>query len=379
MTAEFEQARFDTEQKLAGKLDELADGSDIKSLESFAKAYLGMYLDIDKHLPPDERVALLAKEHILGSIWSGFAAVLHNHELLTPEEIGCQYAKDERMAQGYIALAAIDREIRQHDGDLGDLLTDDDKLESLICFHYVDRNELKDQWMDYLASQRPQLFSTALLRLWQAIQDCGVERYPGFREILQKKEFSAVLENLALPVLKTVKHINKKLLPLLLMSAFENVSHEELLKTCQARLNNAEFMTIVHHVYWLGSAYLLSPKQYEAEITAYIGRTREKALPLLNFLESVIKNKAVTKVNIDSGMLASLLAMIAPRFRPGRDQFGRLDDNVQKIVWLFDLLGQDGSEEGRQAIKKLKGIRVMRLYSDFLEKAEKDQQRQRNG
>lgn len=375
MTAEFEQARHDTEQKLAGKLDELADGSDIKSLESFAKAYLGMYLDIDKHLPPDERVALLAKEHILDSIWSGFSAVLHQHTLLTPEQIGCQYARDERMAQGYIALAAIDREIRQHQGDLAELLTDDDMLESLICFHYVDRNELKDQWMGYLATQRPQLFSTALLRLWQAIQDCGVERYPGFREILMKKEFSAVLENLALPVLKTVKHINKKLLPLLLMSAFENVSHDELLKTCQSRLRNAEYMTVIHHVYWLGSAFLLAPTQYETEMTEYIGRTREKALPLLNFLEAVIKNKEVTKVTIDSGMLASLLAMIAPRFRPGRDQFGRLDDNVQKIVWLFDLLGQDSSEAGRYAIKKLRGIRVMRLYSDFLDKAEKDQQR----
>jgi len=42
MTQDFEQARYSTHEKLVDKLDELSQGKDIKSLESFAKAYLGM-------------------------------------------------------------------------------------------------------------------------------------------------------------------------------------------------------------------------------------------------------------------------------------------------------------------------------------------------
>ncbi len=373
MSQDFKQARFSTHEKLAGKLDKLAQGKDIKSLESFAKAYLGMYLDIDSELLPAERVSLLADDDILDSIWSGFHHVLHKQTLLSPEDIGCLYAKDQRMAQGYIALAAMDREIDQHQGDLAELLTDDEKLESLICFHYVDRNELKDQWIDYVAQQRPQVFSMALLRFWQAIQNCGVERYPGFREILQKQEFQPVLKNLVLPVLKTVRHINKKLLPAMLLSAFEYVPHIDLLQTCRLRLADEAYMTVKHHVYWLSSAFLLAPDEYEETLFEYVGRTREKALPMLNFVESVIKKTQGNKVNVSANMLASLLHMMAPKFRPGRDQLGRLDDNVQKIVWLFDLLGQDSSPEGRQAIQRLRRIRVMRRYSDYLDKAEQTQ------
>ncbi len=92
-----------------------------------------------------------------------------------------------------------------------------------------------------------------------------------------------------------------------------------------------------------------------------------------NFVEMVIKKRQVCHVNVSANMLASLLYMIAPKFRPGRDQFGRLDDNVQKIVWLFELLGQDSSVEGRQAIQRLRQIRVMRLYSESLDRAEQAQ------
>jgi len=372
MSQDFKQARFSTHEKLAGKLDELARGQDIKSLESFAKAYLGMYLDIDSELLPAERVSLLADDDILDSIWSGFHHVLYHQALLSPEDIGCLYAEDERMAQGYIALAAIDREIESSHGKWAELLPDD-LLESLICFHYVDKNELKNQWMDYAVQQRPQVFSMALLRFWQSIQNCGVERYPGFREIIQKQELQPVLKNLVLPVLQNVRHINKKLLPALLLSAFEYVPHADLLRTCQRRLEGEAYMSVKHHVYWLSSAFLLEPDQYRDTLFEYVGRTREKALPMLNFLESVIKKGQASQVAISASMLADLLYMIAPKFRPGRDQFGRMDDNVQKIIWLFDLLGQDSSTEGRQAIRRLRQIRVMRRYSHYLDRAEQEQ------
>jgi len=373
MSQDFKQARFSTHEKLVGKLKSLSHGDDIKSLASFAKAYLGMYLDIDSELSPVERVSLLVDEDILDSIWAGFDAVLHGEDILSPEEIGRLFVKDERSSQGYIVLAAIDKVIADHSGKLEEVLTEDRLLESLVCFHYVDRNDLKNQWLDHLVQHRPQLVSSALLRFWQSISASGVERYPGFREILQKAEFSSVLKNIALPVLKNIPHLNRKLLPVLLQSAFQYVPHRDLFQACQFRLADDADMSVRQHVYWLGSAYLLAPVEYEAVLFDYVGRTREKALPLLNFVEQIIKNRKDCQLEVSANMLASLLYMIAPKFRPGRDRFGRLDDNVLKIVWLFNLLGQYADADGRQAILRLRKIRVMRLYSEFLDMAEQTQ------
>jgi hypothetical protein len=138
-------------------------------------------------------------------------------------------------------------------------------------------------------------------------------------------------------------------------------------------------MPVVHRVYWLGTAYLLAPVEFETMLFEYVGRTREKALPLLNFIDPVIRAADNTGLDIGPDMLAKLLYMIAPKFRPGRDRFGRLDDNVLKIVWLFDLLGQDNSQQARQAVQQLRQIRVMRLYSDYLDRVEQAQLRAGSG
>ena len=371
MTQDFEQARYSTHEKLVGKLDELSQGKDIKSLESFAKAYLGMYLDLDKSLLPDERVRLLADDDILDSIWAGFDAILHDQPLSSPEDIGRMYARDQRMPQGYIALAAMDRQIRLFAGELAEMDIDEQMLESLICFHYVDRNELQNQWMDYALQQRARLFSVALLRFWAAIQEAGVERYPGFREVLHKEEFQRVLQYLALPTLQTIRHVHKKLLPTLLLAAFKCVPHPELLITCRQRLVEDKHMRVTQHVYWLSSAYLLAADEFEETLADYIGRTREKAVPMLNFLELILRNNATIGLTVSADILARVLTILAPKFRPVRDQFGRLDDNVAKIAWLFDLLGQDSSDHARQAVRRLRRVRVMRLYSEFLDEVEK--------
>ena len=375
MSQDFEQARYATHEKLADRLDELGQGQDIKSLESFAKAYLGMYLDLDKSMEPDERVHLLADDAVIDSIWAGFDSVLQTQSLASPEAIGKHFANDQRMPEGYIALAAMDRRIRLFPGELSEMEIDEQILESLICFHYVDRNELQNQWLDYVVQQRAGLFSATMLRFWQSIQGAGVERYPGFRDILYKDEYHQVLQHLVLPTLQTIQRIHKKLLPALLLSAFECVPHAELLSTCEQRLDDVKSMRVAHHVYWLCSAYLLAPEKFEDILHDYVGRTREKAVPMLNYIEHIIRNRQATGLNINADILATLLSMLAPRFRPVRDQFGRLDDNVAKIAWLFDLLARDNSEMARQAVKRLRRIRVMRLHAEFLDQVEASHQK----
>jgi hypothetical protein len=66
--------------------------------------------------------------------------------------------------------------------------------------------------------------------------------------------------------------------------------------------------------------------------------------------------------------VALLLSMVAPLFHPRKDAFGSLDENVKKVLELFDALADNPSDEVLEAIDWLRGIRVMRTYADVMNK-----------
>ncbi|NOY67065.1 MAG: hypothetical protein GXP13_06610, partial [Gammaproteobacteria bacterium] len=197
------------------------------------------------------------------------------------------------------------------------------------------------------------------------LEESGSEKKPGFREILYKPEYDLILQAIVLPVLRVFPHLNKYFLRNLLYAAFRYSSLSELLCICQQHIDLEKNMPVANRVYWLSTAYLLSPEEHETILFDYVGRTREKALPLLDYVDALMSS-GDQRLNITSDMLANLIYMVAPKFKPVRDKFGNLDDNVQKIIRLFDALHSDKSTSARQAISKLRKIRVMRLYSDYL-------------
>jgi len=363
MSIDYELTRSTTHDRLVGQLEHLSQGHDTKSLASFAKAYLGMYLDLEKSISPDERVKLLADEDIIDSIWHGFDYLLHNPPEITPQIIASAYVEEARLDIGYILLAALDREIRQQN-KVPEL--DDGLMATMICFYYVNRNELENRWVGYYAKTHSKLFADTLVEFWQAIEKLGSNQKPGFREILYKPEYIRILQDITLPVMRVFAHIKKYFLKNLLLAAFQYISLDDLLQVCKEHIENETDMPVVNRVYWLSTAYLLSPATYKDELFDYVGRTREKALPMLDFIEALLNRDVEQRFALSADMLADLLYMIAPKFRPVRDQFGNLDDNVEKIVRLCILLREDKSTAAQQAISRLKKIRVMRLYSEFL-------------
>jgi len=361
MSVDYEQTRSSTHEKLAGHLEDLSHGRDIKSLASFAKAYLCMYLDLDKNISPDERVALLADEELLGYIWSGFSFVLSQPCEISPENIARAYIDGERLDVGYILLAAFDREIRNNQNIPE---SNDRQMAAMICFYYVNRNELDNLWVTHYAESNSVLFADTLIAFWRMLEKQGSRKKPGLREILYKQEYNLILQEMLLPALSAFPDINKYFLRRLLQLSFNNVSLSALLDICRLHLEKNN-MPAANQLYWLSTAYLLSPHEYEGVLFERVGRTREKALPLLDYIDVVLSDNA-HRFTLTADMLANLLHMIAPKFRPVEDRFGRYDDNVQKVIRLFDLLRNDESNEAKLAIVKLKKIRVMRLYSDYL-------------
>jgi len=367
---DLEQTRTDTHDKLIDRLSDLSKGRDIKALTSFAKAYLGMYLDLDKALLPEQRVALLADEDVLGSIWAGFDTILTQHELPSPDEIGTVFARNERVSIGYIALAAVDKKIR--DGSCRILDLEDEILRALICLHYTDQNELQNPWIASLAKNRPDLFAESLITYWQSIREQGSLRFPGFIQTIHDPDYYQVLIVLLLPILGLFHHLDRKTFQRLLQIAFceiQAISPERLLDLCDTSLAKETEIPVCNYACWLCAAFLLNPEAYDQRLFDYMGRTREKALPVLNFLVAVLDQDSAKDLNITAMMMARLLHMIAPKFRPVRDRFGCLDENVEKVVWLFRWLGdQDYSID--EAVTYLSSVRVMRVYAQYIDKLE---------
>lgn len=362
---DLEQTRTGTHEKLIDRLSDLEEGRDIKSLSSFAKAYLGMYLDLDKKLTPEQRVCLLADEEVLASVWTGFDVVLMQHKLPDPAETGGIFAQNERIPIGYIALAAMDRKIRNGSCQILDF--NDDVIRSLICLHYTDQNEIENPWIISLAQNRPDLFAATLIDYWQAIHEQGCSRFPGFRQVMHDPDYYPVLPPLLIPALTMFPHLDKKTFQHLLLTAFREASvltNERLLALCSDSLEKEAEISVANYACWLCAAFLLDAEKYDRQLFDYMGRTREKALPVLNFLVSVIDQDTSNNLHITAMMMARLLHMIAPKFHPVKDRFGCLDENVEKVIWLFRWLGhQDYSVS--QAVDYLRSVRVMRVYADY--------------
>ena len=105
---EHEITRLENDRQLLDKLSGIKTGEDIESLERFAKGYLGMFLDLDNAIPPNQRISILASPQLAQAIDQGFEAVLNNGEFPSASAIADSMLDDKPFAIAYILLAGLD-------------------------------------------------------------------------------------------------------------------------------------------------------------------------------------------------------------------------------------------------------------------------------
>jgi hypothetical protein len=358
-----------TAEKLDGKEELLRAASDMHLLEPFAKAYLGLYLDIDKTVPPEDRVRLLVNDNFVDCIFEGFNTTLHNDSVPTPEEIGTGMVKGERIAIGFPILAGLDRlyvnspeEIERLSGKT---------LAAAICFHFANRSEIEDRWLTPMIKKEPELVAKTLCEFWLGMISAGAQYLPGFDSFLHDPGMKPFVGEILLLLLEKWSICRKKFLLILLQAALCHSDLNALYDLAVRVLQERQGQPVVLRVYWMSICFLLQPQRHEEELFDYMGRTREKAVPLMNFLVPVLCEGVPCKRRIPYSSLAYLLHMLAPKIAPHRDQFGRLEENATKVLMLFDLIREYPEDEAAEIIRKLRSIRVMRVWSEYLDEIEK--------
>ncbi|MBI1423670.1 MAG: hypothetical protein GC149_09425 [Gammaproteobacteria bacterium] len=363
--ADFQQhevTRIDNDRNLLPKLDAIRAGEDIESLERFAKAYLGMYLDIDNNIPPQERIVILANPALAGAIQTGFAAVLTQARFPDEIQIADAMMNEQPLAVGYILLAALD--LFAEDPEYAVTTLPANTVRSAICFHYAAKTEIQDKWFTQILEQRQDDVAQALTAFWHQLilRDC--DHLPGLYRIISDPHYDDISRRVVLPVLASLQQCRKGVLRDLLHAALRICDHDELLRISEAALEQWNRADPSRYILWLATAFLLQPQHYAMHLADYCGHSKEKLLPLLDFSVLALQGDRQDRLALTAQTCAQLLRVIAVKFAPQLDRYGNLSDITQKVMYLFYRLAI--ATDADAAVHGLAQVRVMKLYKDIL-------------
>jgi hypothetical protein len=349
---------------LLDQIEAIKNGEAIDTLARFARAYLGMYLDIDNSVPADQRIQLLASPALTDAVLEGFSVILQQDDFPKPEKIADSLVDESPMDIGYILLAGLN--ILSANNPQAILKLPNTCLASAIGFHFANKTEVDNDWFTNLLSAKQQLVGSTLVDFWLRLIERGTNYLPGLYQVISDNRYDEISRHVVLPVLQRWHNQNKATLRDLLHAGLKLAEHKQLLLVCEQALQDRNHADPGRYVLWLATAFLLAPEKYDMVLTDYAGRSKEKILPLLDFVTKVIQNDNTSRFAISADAIAQLLRIIAPKFSPQQDRYGNLCDNTRKVMYLFYCLAMSADEDAQATIKRLGLIRVMKLYDDIL-------------
>ena len=364
---DFPQVRRENDQQLSGKINQIRSAEEQSVLKPFARAYLGMFYDIDNSLDCDERVGLLASANIAEAILEGFETTVKNNIAATPQLIGTELAKGNELAQGYVILAGMDRLAKQ--GMLSEI--SNSTLQSALCFSYSNNIMHQHPWLDALLDM-PDVAIPAFNAFWAELMKQDAHLLPGLKKHLLEDKRKEFIEHLVLPVLQNWQTCRIKIFKPLLQQALFFADHQELLVIARQKIDREKLADENQRVFWLATAFLISPDIFEQVLANYIGRVKQKVLPLLDFVMDTLKQQQAQTV-ISARAVAQLLRIIAPIFPPQFHVYGVekiLDVNSQNVMFLFHQLAVYPVDEKVAALKILRKARVMKIYKKVIDYCE---------
>ena len=374
---DFELTRSENDKELLPQLESIKTAKNIQTLIPFAKAYLGMFYVIDKELPSKEKVKLLANNELAEAIFEGFLSSLNKTDFPAIEEIGHALAEKKEFAEGYVVLAGLDLIARKSLSDISNINLE--MIEKAIGFHFSNKSGHTNIWFDYLLTEKKNKIIPAICKYWSSVLKNNASYLPGRNYVLGEKPDIEITQKSVLLLLENWHRCKVKTLSQLLHLAFKYSNANDFLMVCERILDNDENLNERARLYWIASAYLLSPDKYFSKLSAYVGRVKLKIMPLLDFITLIMSSKI--NVDLNAKIVSQLLRMIAPVFPPQQHIYGaigELDINSKNVMLMFYFLASAKDENTISEIKVLRKARVMKIYSAVIDNVLELQMRRKN-
>lgn len=362
---DFTYTRAENDQTLLSRIDAIRQGQDLDVLEPFAKAYLGLFYDIDNHIPPAERIDLLANKELSQAIQQGLLNVLQREDLPTVEEITRANQKLDNRSIGFAILAGMSLCANKSMHDLYNLPSR--TLSAAICFHHLFNTFHEDSWYQSLLTENPQQSAQALLTMWQVLIDNKQDFLPGLKPVIDETENIPLFRLIVVPLLQAWPYCRHRDLFGLLGRAIRYADRASLLDASIDMLEKGELLNLRNQVYWQTTAFLLAPEQHGQRLINFMGQEKMKLLPMLDFVMSLLDSQENEAFQLSANGYGFLIRCLAQKFTPQMDVYNNLGEITVKVLWLFYKLACFSSEDGRAALKTLRKVRVLKIYSDIFD------------
>ena len=363
---DFDLTRTENDETLLSQIDSIRAAKNINVLVPFAKAYLGMFYVIDKALPAKEKVRLITNEKLAEAIFSGFIASLSIAALPSIEKIAHKKAEQQEFAEGYVILAGLDLISANSVVEISTL--SQETIEKAVGFYLSNNTGHQSDWFNYLLDKHKEKIILSLSKFWVALLKNKASYLPRQNLLLGNSPDSEVVNGCVLPTLEHWANCKPKTLIQLLVLAFRYGDINELLVLCEHKLKDEKNLSEQIRLYWIASAYLLSPEKHFSLMSNYIGRVKLKVMPLLDFVILLMFDN--NKLNLKAKTLTQLLRIIAPIFPPQHHVYGALrglDINSKNVMLMFYQLLLDEGDSKVKEIKALRRARVMKIYSPVID------------
>ncbi len=368
--------REQNNQRLANQYEAIANAEALELLEPFAKAYLGLFLEIDNSFSPEQRIRFIAGDTLVDAVMQGLARVIVLNSFPTATEIGKKMAEDECLDFGYVVLVSMDLCIKRTATSKEAFSSlSPQALSAALCFSYANSCDFRNTWVSKLIEYDRDLVTLTLQQFWLSQMDKGVRFLPGLSEQLRTKQGQQLVGDIILPILSGWTGYKKKILNILLAIALRYADAEKLLAVIENILATEQSLNPRMRMVWLTSAFILRPDDYWQQMVDYTYRSKEKLLPLLDFTIALLD-----EITFETDTLTKIIRLIAPKFPPHIDDFGELAANPQKTLRLFyELANREQNIVGE--LQWLRSARVMKIVDPILDEVEllnRQKQHQRN-
>lgn len=352
---ELNEIRARNSARLKPLLDQVRAGSDCQLLIPYAKAYLGLFLNIDNSLTPDERLASFVDEALLPDIYQGFEASLQHNAYPQADDFAID-GNDELRERCWIILATIERGLAS-DGNT--------YLESLplairkaaICFVMTLEQGERPQWPVYYAQHYQKELEQALIESWTGEPAARSDYLSGMDWYFNHVETPN--PELIYWLAAHWRRANYRGFYQLLGRAVKHGEAARLSELVEHALQ--QDFTIRIRMLWCGAGLVSDPEHYANRMQLLCGFNKEKIVPLLDFCVTALEyiDDPLRRGRIS----AALIRIAGPKFPPFDDS----DPIVAKLKILLDVLSQCPGSERQQLVEELLKVRVLGAYRPALQ------------
>jgi hypothetical protein len=135
-------------QQLSEQFEAIRSGAPTNALLYLAKAYFGLFYEVDRESSPRDRLAAFTTPEIASIALDGFVAALQRPDIPSPNMIGELEAEGKEYTIGFPVLAGLD--VLASISFAYVLSLPESTLQSGLAFHYANLTEQEREWVDDL-------------------------------------------------------------------------------------------------------------------------------------------------------------------------------------------------------------------------------------